>query len=1297
MEKVTENVWIVNENAIENKVEMTLDSIEYVPALYKIFDEIVVNALDNKKRDRTMQKLDVVIDTTIANEPCIMVHNDGRGIPVQIHPTEGIYVPELVFGNLLTGSNFDDGSTRFTGGRHGYGAKLTNIFSKTFVVETGDTITGMKYRQVWRNNMRERERPEIEPLPAGDKDYTRISFSPDLKLFQLESLSTDTLRLLKKRVYDVAGCVDDVTVSLNGSIIPISGFESYIQAFKGDQKLSSAKTDFSWVISRINRFWHIGVLPSEVGFTQVSFVNGISTLRGGTHVLHVAEQITKRVADHIAKKHSELNATPAQVKPYLALYINCMIENPTFDSQMKEYLTSRPASFGTLCNLPDRFLKAVIRDTGIVEQTVQGIRSKQRSALMKKVSTARSKSILNVSKLEDANLAGGSQSHECSLILTEGDSAKALAVAGLAVVGRDRFGVFPLRGKLLNVRDATINQLSKNSEFMNLCTILGLQMGESYATIEKRQQLRYGHVIVMTDQDHDGSHIKGLLFNIFHTFWPNLLRSKEFIQVFVTPIIKAIPKRDSQVKSPLSFYSSPDYLEWRKNLAADERKNYYIKYYKGLGTSTSAEAREYFSNLKKHLIQMKWEGEEDGQLLEMVFSKARAHDRKNWLLQKYDVNSFFCREQGVFSYSDFVNQELIQFSRADNTRSIPSAIDGLKTSQRKVLFACLKKKLSQEMKVAQLAGYCSEHTAYHHGEASLHSTIVNMAQDYVGSNNINMLYPSGLGTSTSAEAREYFSNLKKHLIQMKWEGEEDGQLLEMVFSKARAHDRKNWLLQKYDVNSFFCREQGVFSYSDFVNQELIQFSRADNTRSIPSAIDGLKTSQRKVLFACLKKKLSQEMKVAQLAGYCSEHTAYHHGEASLHSTIVNMAQDYVGSNNINMLYPSGQFGTRLQGGKDAASPRYIFTKLSKYTRLIYPEEDDALLRYNDDDGISVEPQYYVPIIPMLLINGCEGIGTGWSTYIPNHNPIEVIDRVLCRIDSLNSQHHLDQSPPSESLLPWFRGFRGTIHAAGLQSYTTQGTIRHLNATTLEIAELPIGKWTDDYKKTLWDLLQKKLIRSFTEHHSEEHVCFRIQLSRADSTFFRDMTPVELIQFFKLESKLNTNNMHAFDTNSTLQRFSGSDDIIKMFFPVRLDLYKRRKEYLVKKHECDVLELQNRIRFISQVSTGDLQSILTRKMTKGKVACLLDSQGYTPEQQFRYGNMSANDNSSGGFDYLLNMSMWSFTLDRANKLEEEHKKRLTELHTLQETTPEEMWRRELLTLREKLVEDGGHQPVSEFTK
>nr|CCA25924.1 DNA topoisomerase putative [Albugo laibachii Nc14] len=1126
MEEVTENVWVVNENTVGNIVEMYLESIEYVPALYKIFDEIIVNALDNKKRDCKMKALDVVIDTTNEKQPWIMIYNDGRGIPVQIHPTEQIYIPELVFGNLLTGSNFDDHSTRFTGGRHGYGAKLTNIFSNTFIVETGDTVTGMKYKQIWRNNMRELEEPHIEPLSAGVKDYTRISFSPDLKLFQLESLSTDILRLLKKRVYDVAGCVDDVKVSLNGSVIPISGFESYIRGFEFHQKLSTTKGNSNCVTSRVNKHWHIGVLPSEVGFTQVSFVNGISTLRGGTHVLHVVEQITRRVADHIVKKYSEINATPAQVKPYLAVYINCMIENPTFDSQMKECLTSRPSSFGTLCNLPERFFKAVIRDTGIVEHTVQGIRSKQRSALMKKVSTARSKSIFNVPKLEDANLAGGSQSHECSLILTEGDSAKALAVAGLAVVGRDRFGVFPLRGKLLNVRDATVNQLSKNSEFMNLCTILGLQMGESYDTIKKRQQLRYGHVIVMTDQDYDGSHIKGLLFNIFHTFWPNLLRSSEFIQVFVTPIIKATSKRDSKHEKVLSFYSLPEYLDWRKSLAANEGKNYYIKYYKGLGTSTSAEAREYFSNLNKHLIQMKWQSEEDGQLLEMVFSKSRACDRKNWLLQNYDSSSFLCRKQGVFSYKDFVNQELIQFSHADNTRSIPSAIDGLKTSQRKVLFACLKRKLFQEMKVAQLAGYCSEHTAYHHGEASLHSTIVNMAQDYVGSNNITLLYPSG------------------------------------------------------------------------------------------------------------------------------------------------------------------QFGTRLQGGKDAASPRYIFTKLNKHTRLIYPEEDDALLNYNDDDGISVEPQYYVPIIPMLLINGSEGIGTGWSTYIPNHNPIEVIDRMLHLLDSSNSRDH---GVPPASLLPWFRGFRGSIEAAGLQTYTTQGTIRHLNPTTLEILELPIGKWIDDYKKTLWDFLQKKLIRSFTEHHSEEHVCFRIQLSRADSTFFLDMSPIELVRFFKLESKLNTNNMHAFDPNYTLQRFSSSDDVIKAFLPVRLDLYNRRKEYLVKKQQCDVLELQNRVRFIAQVSAGDLQCILTRKMTKHQVAAVLDSQGYTPEQEFRYDEKSTNDNPASDFDYLLNMSMWSFTLDKANRLEKEHLERLTELRKLQKTTPEEMWRRELLTLRGKLVENGGYQP------
>ena len=199
-------------------------------------------------------------------------------------------------------------------------------------------------------------------------------------------------------------------------------------------------------------------------------------------------------------------------------------------------------------------------------------------------------------------------------------------------------------------------------------------------------------------------------------------------------------------------------------------------------------------------------------------------------------------------------------------------------------------------------------------------------------------------------------------------------LLEMAFSKTKADQRKQWLMKSGKEKEYIDHSTDQLSYADFINKELIQFSMADNARSIPSAVDGMKPSQRKVLFCCFKRKLTEEVKVAQLAGYVSEHSAYHHGEASLHGTIINMAQDYCGSNNVNLLVPSGQFGTRLLGGKDAASPRYIFTKLDPLARLMFHKDDDMLIDYLDDDGMSIEPRHYVPVIPLVLVNGCDGIG-----------------------------------------------------------------------------------------------------------------------------------------------------------------------------------------------------------------------------------------------------------------------------------------------------------------------------------
>jgi DNA topoisomerase-2 len=336
----------------------------------------------------------------------------------------------------------------------------------------------------------------------------------------------------------------------------------------------------------------------------------------------------------------------------------------------------------------------------------------------------------------EQNKAGSAQSSKCTLIITEGDSAKSLAMSGLSIVGRDYYGVYPLKGKPLNVRDATHAQVMKNEEIKNIIDILGLKHGKEYNE-ENIKELRYGHLMIMADQDHDGSHIKGLVINFLHHFWPSLLDVPGFLQQFITPIVKVTKGKNSR-----TFFTLPEYEAWKESTGNDG-KGYKIKYYKGLGTSTAAEAKEYFSNLDLHEVtfmrisqdvkQNDPENEEDeldfevanplvpdnvassgSELIDMVFNKKKADERRNWLLnlkKETFLDYGKVKEEGL-KYSQFINEELILFSKADCDRSIPHVMDGFKPSQRKVLFGCFKRKLKDEVKVAQLAGYIGEHSSY---------------------------------------------------------------------------------------------------------------------------------------------------------------------------------------------------------------------------------------------------------------------------------------------------------------------------------------------------------------------------------------------------------------------------------------------------------------------------------------------------------------------------------------------------------------------------------------------------------
>ncbi|CAO3644648.1 unnamed protein product [Mucor fragilis] len=729
--------------------------IRYVPGLYKIIDEILVNAADNKIRDPSMNAIKVSIDRT-AN--FISIYNNGSGIPITTHKDENCYVPELIFGHLLTSSNYDDNEKKVTGGRNGYGAKLCNIFSTEFTVETGDRERKLKYKQVFKDNMSNTGNPIITPNGKGEQ-FTRISFRPDLKKFNLTEMDEDFEALIKKRVYDLAGICKGVNVYLNGSKIEIKNFQDYCSLYSKTMEFRPREGAPAMIVenSRDSPRWTIHFAVSDGQFNQVSFVNSICTAKGGTHVNYVADQIIKALIPEVQKKAHSKNIRPFQIKNHMCLFINCLIENPAFDSQTKENMTLRATAFGSTYKISDSFIKN-IKNSGIVDNIVRWVKFKEDEQMSKADKTSMTRR-LKIPKLEDANLAGvRPHNKSCTLILTEGDSAKALVLSGLSVVGRDKFGVFPLRGKVLNVRDATNSQIMNNAEITNIKAILGLKHGKTYTDVS---ELRYGKLMLMTDQDHDGSHIKGLLINFIDSMFPSLLDIPGFLLEFITPIIRCKHKR---TKEEISFFTIPEYETWAEQ--NNRNSEWEPKYFKGLGTSDKADARRYFGQLDIHRKEFATPTPEARELVDMAFNKDRVSDRKAWL-DTYEPGIFIDHNVNKIRIDDFVNQELMLFSMANNIRTIPSMVDGFKPGQRKVFFGACKRGKNTEVKVAQFANYVAGLTQYHHGESTIASTVINMAQDFVGSNNINLLVPAGQfgtrheGGKSAASPRYLFTRLHK--------------------------------------------------------------------------------------------------------------------------------------------------------------------------------------------------------------------------------------------------------------------------------------------------------------------------------------------------------------------------------------------------------------------------------------------------------------------------------------------------------------------------------------------------------
>ncbi|ETN41157.1 uncharacterized protein HMPREF1541_03092 [Cyphellophora europaea CBS 101466] len=757
VERSDRQMWVFN----QEQDCMEFREISYVPGIFKIFDEVLVNAADNKQNDKNQSYIKVKINREKGQ---ISVENDGKGIPIEIHSKEKIYIPEMIFGHLLTGSNYDDDEQKITGGRNGYGAKLCNIFSTRFTVETASAKHKKRYTQTWSANMSKMSEAEIEDQKG--EDYTRITFTPDFSKFGMDAMDDDLESLFVRRVYDLAGTVKGVKVYLNGKLVPVQKFDKYCELYtkaikreRGDE----AANDNNNIILETPKDkdakdrWQVGFAVSDGSFQQVSFVNSIATSSGGSHVNYIADQIVNKLLDIVKKKNKGgAQLKPNQIRNHIFLFVNALIVNPAFTSQTKEQLTTKPSQFGSKFQISDDFMKKIAK-TEVINNILHFAQQKADQILKKSDGSKRSR--MNNPKLVDANKAGTKDGHLCTLILTEGDSAKGLAMAGRSVVSPDHFGVFPLRGKILNVRDASIDQISKNAEIQNIKSFFGLQHKKVY---DSTKGLRYGHLMIMTDQDHDGSHIKGLLINFLQVQFPSLLKIPGFLVEFITPIVKVYKGDPKKPLKQKSFFTMPEYEAWKE--AHKNEKGWEHKYYKGLGTSTTEDAQSYFNDLDKHHKEFHVMKDEESQLIDLAFSKKKADERKEWLRQ-FKPGTFLDHSSLKITYTDFINKELILFSMADNIRSIPSMIDGLKPGQRKVLYACFKRNLKKDMKVVELAGIVSGLTAYQHGETSLQQTIVGLAQTFVGSNNINCLEPSGnfgsrlQGGADAASARYIYTRL----------------------------------------------------------------------------------------------------------------------------------------------------------------------------------------------------------------------------------------------------------------------------------------------------------------------------------------------------------------------------------------------------------------------------------------------------------------------------------------------------------------------------------------------------------
>jgi DNA gyrase/topoisomerase IV subunit B len=586
VENKTINSYIFNDNGAEPEFR----NLTYNPALLKLFDEVLQNCYDHSKRPEGSH-LDR-IDVNLSRMDGMISVTDNAGIPVLMHPEHNMLIPCLLFGNLRSGSNYNDADQREGGGRNGLGSKLTNIFSTFFKVESCDGKN--KYEKTYENNLSSQTDPIVKP---GKIRGTRISFIPDYKRLNC-SMDKDNYGMIVTRIYEIAACAPNIDVYLNGKKIDVKGFEKFVSKFG---------KDYLYVE---NEKWRIGLHHSGAeGFKHISFCNATHTWLGGTHVEYLAEQLVEGVRAHIKKKTKQ-DIRPADIRSHFFLMVDCTVMNPRFSSQTKEHMNLAIKDYGTTFRFDDKFFAKLIKSDIVQEIVEWAINRKklQDMADLKKMS----KDVVKVSnktidKYEPASQRNNRE--ECTLFICEGDSA-----ANPLISARDpkKHGVFALRGKPLNMVNAEVAKIKGNVEIKSLMAILGLEFNKP-AT-----DLRYGKIVLSTDADQDGQHIRGLAINNFLHYWKDILEDGRMFYLH-TPIVRITKGKDTH-----EFFTIEEYEDWFKKQSGKME----VSFLKGLGSNSTKDFKKFMFE-DKYIVPLELIDDSDIDMVKLAFGEADA--KKTWL------------------------------------------------------------------------------------------------------------------------------------------------------------------------------------------------------------------------------------------------------------------------------------------------------------------------------------------------------------------------------------------------------------------------------------------------------------------------------------------------------------------------------------------------------------------------------------------------------------------------------------------------------------------------------------------